>query len=324
VTPELEVWVSGRLWTRVDSFFGRGPRDEVYVVRQDADEVSWVQFGDGGTGSRLPSGVRNVAARYRSGTGAFGALKPGKTVQAGRLDGLARVRLPGVAAGGAAPETAEVARAAAPGRIQSLDRLVTLADVEAETLAVPGVTKARAAWELHGGVPAVVLTVLMEGGREAEYAAVTETLASYDRCRGPRRHPLRAFPGTFHWVAVAATVAFDPTRRREEVEAAIRAALGVAEGPEGALGGGLFSVERRRFAEGEWATRVTAAVQNVPGVLWTQLTALDSLGESTDPASLDDMGAALQPVLGCGPRAVLRLHAAHLRLTPAGAPAQEC
>jgi predicted phage baseplate assembly protein len=324
VAPELEVWVSDRLWTRVDSFFNSGPTDEVYVVRQDVDENSYVQFGDGKTGSRLPSGVRNIVAIYRSGTGAFGALKPGKTVQAKRLEGLDKVQLPGVASGGAEPETGEGARAAAPGRIQSLDRLVSLADVEAETLAIPGVTRTRAAWELFAGIPSVVLTVLMEGGREGEFAGVEETLRAYDRCRGPRRHPLRVAEGTFSYVAVAASVAFDPSYRQAEVEVAIRAALGVAEGPEDESGDGLFSTARRAFAEGEWATRVTAYVQNVPGVLWVSLTALDSLGESDEPAGLDDSAATLQPVLGCGPRNVLRLHSAHLALTPVGAPAQEC
>jgi predicted phage baseplate assembly protein len=324
VAAELEVWVSDRLWARVESFFTSGPTDEVYVVRQDADENSYVQFGDGKTGSRLPSGVRNVVAVYRSGTGAFGALKPGKTVQASRLEGLDKVQLPGVASGGAEPETGEGARAVAPARIQSLDRLVSLADVEAETLAIPGVTRARAAWELVGGVPSVVLTVLMEGGREGEFADVQETLRGYDRCRGPRRHPLRVFEGTFAYVAVAASVAFDPTYRQADVEVAIRAALGVAEGPEEESADGLFSTARRAFAEGEWATRVTAYLQNVPGVRWVQLTALDALGESDAPAALDASAATLQAVLGCGPRNLLRLHSAHLALTPVGAPAQEC
>lgn len=324
VAPELEIWVAGRLWTRVDVLFGSGPTDEVYVVRQDADENSWVQFGDGKTGSRLPSGVGNVVAVYRTGTGAYGALKPGKTVQASRLEELDKVQLPGVASGGAEPETGDGARAAAPGRIQSLGRLVSLADVEAEALAIPGVTKVRAAWELLSGIPSVVLTVLMAGGREAEFAGVTETLRAYDRCRGPRRHPLRAFAGAFDYVAVAASVAFDPSYHRAEVEAAIRAALGVAEGPEPETADGLFSTARRGFAEGEWATRVTAVVQAVPGVLWVELTALDSLGESGAPAGLDASGASLQGVLGCAPRHVLRLHAAHLSLTPVGAPAREC
>jgi hypothetical protein len=268
--------------------------------------------------------VDNVVAVYRTGTGAFGALKPGKTVQASRLEGLDKVRLPGVASGGAQPEAGDGARAAAPGRIQSQGRLVSLADLEAEALAIPGVTKTRAGWELVAGVPSLVLTVLMAGGRQGELADVETTLRAYDRCRGPRRHPLRVFPGTFVYVALAASVAYDPSFHQAEVERAIRAALGVAEGPEPETADGLFSTSRRGFAEGEWATRVAARIQDVPGVLWVTLTALDSLGASDAPAGLDASAATLQAALGCQPRKVLRLHAAHLSLTPVGAPAQEC
>ena len=50
--------MAGRRWTRVDSLFAQGPDAEVYIVREDADGSSWVQFGDGGgfgTGSRAAS-----------------------------------------------------------------------------------------------------------------------------------------------------------------------------------------------------------------------------------------------------------------------------
>ena len=61
--PGLEVTVAGRTWTRVESLFGQGPDAEVYIVREDGDGSSWVQFGDGGEfGARLPSGVDNVRA----------------------------------------------------------------------------------------------------------------------------------------------------------------------------------------------------------------------------------------------------------------------
>src|SRR6185436_4587409 len=33
-TPELEIWVGGRLWSRVDSFFSRTPNEEIYIVRE--------------------------------------------------------------------------------------------------------------------------------------------------------------------------------------------------------------------------------------------------------------------------------------------------
>ncbi len=109
--PELEIAVNGRIWSRVDSFFGRGPTEEIYIVREDADGGSYVQFGDGLTGARLPSGLKNVVARYRTGVGARGPLKPGAKPSAGaRIEGLDKVQLPGLVTGGAPPEPADHAR----------------------------------------------------------------------------------------------------------------------------------------------------------------------------------------------------------------------
>ena len=51
------------------AFSGAGPQDEVYIVRQNEDGESIVTFGDGETGARLPSGVKNVTASYRFGAG---------------------------------------------------------------------------------------------------------------------------------------------------------------------------------------------------------------------------------------------------------------
>ena len=80
--PELQIFVEDRLWRRVPSFFTASATDEVYIVREDAEGTSWVQFGDGKTGARLPSGAGNVVARYRTGIGAFGPLEEGTTAQA--------------------------------------------------------------------------------------------------------------------------------------------------------------------------------------------------------------------------------------------------
>jgi hypothetical protein len=66
----LTVRVNGILWTEVGSFFGTGPQDEVYIVRQNEAGESVITFGDGQTGARLPSGVKNVTTTYRFGAGA--------------------------------------------------------------------------------------------------------------------------------------------------------------------------------------------------------------------------------------------------------------
>ena len=143
--PRLKVYVNNRLWKRVPSFFNRKPDEEIYIVREDPDNVSWVQFGDGKTGARVPSGVKNVTAVYRIGTGAFGKLKEKAKVQASaKLDRLDKIQMPGEALDGAQPEGGDNARIAAPGKIQSLDRLVSLEDYESEALGLAGVTKAAA------------------------------------------------------------------------------------------------------------------------------------------------------------------------------------
>jgi len=265
--PALDVIVAGRTWTRVESLFGQGPGAEVYIVREDGDGNSWVQFGDGGGfGARLPSGVDNVRVAARTGAGAHGAQKESTKVQPGRLDRLQAVQLPGVVSGGSEREGPDVARAAAPGRVQSLGRLVSLSDFEAEAHASPGVALASAVWGLADGVPAVTVTVLMESGREQEAAAVAAALRTAARERGPDRFEIDVRQGLFRDARLQADVAVASGYDAGDVLAAVREALGVAPAADG-----LFSLRRRRFGQREHATRVAGVIQDVSGVAWAKV-----------------------------------------------------
>jgi hypothetical protein len=323
-TPELEVRVNGRLWSRVDAFFGRGPAEEIYIVREDADGRSFVQFGDGETGARLPSGVKNVTAIYRSGTGARGAVKPGSTPTASeRPAGFDKVSLAGIVSGGADPEDLEKARVTAPGKVQSLGRLVSIQDYETETLSVPGVVTAAAAWDLYDGVPAVILRVLLAAGREAEFADVQATIAHAQRCSGPDRFPLVVEQALLRYVFLDLTYARDPSYRQEDVEAALRAALGLADDTAHERTG-LFGLHARRLGEREYASRIEGVTQNVAGVLWCKVTALGRFGAGvTDPSTLVLPAAprSLVGTLPCSPHELLQLAGAHLTLTSAAEPA---
>lgn len=287
--PEIHVFVGERQWRQVAALYGRGPADEVYVVRQDATGDSWVQFGDGITGARLPSGVDNVTAVWRVGAGAWGPMKPATDpALGGRLDGLKGVKLPDIVTGGAPREDAAHAREAAPGKLQSLGRLVSIDDFASEALGIGGVVRARAGWELIGGVPGIVVTILMAAGREHEADAVRATLAKYNRCRGPQRAPIMVRQAQFEYVFVDATVALDARFKQDDVLVAIRRALGVngeeANGVDGA--GGLFDLAGRALGQSEYASRIEGIIQDVEGVVWTEVTALGSLGVASDPLSL--------------------------------------
>jgi hypothetical protein len=332
---ELEIWVGGRRWTAVDSLFGQDPAAEVYIVREDAEGRSYVQFGDGLTGARLPSGVQNVVARYRSGAGARGLSKPGVPPSAPeRPPGFDKVQLAGIVAGGADAESADKARIAAPAKVQSLGRIVSLADHEAEVLAIPGVVVASAAFTLHQGVPAIVLHVLLAAGREAEFAAVRSAIASAQRCRGADRVPVVVVQALPRYVYVDLGIARDPLLRAEEIDAGVLAALGLV-GDVAAERNGLFGLHARRLGAREYASRIEGVVQNVPGVLWCRVSAIGRFGaglpgQVQDPAALPLPPAAARTrrrreVLPCAAAELLQLHPLHLRLATIAAPgAGEC
>lgn len=327
-TPQLEVRVDGRIWTRVDAFYGRAPADTVYIVREDGEGRAFVQFGDGETGARLPSGLGNVTASYRTGIGARGPGKPGAAPSATeRPPGFDKVSLAGIVAGGAEPEDGRRARTAAPGKVQGLGRLVSIRDYETETLALPGVAAAGAAWDLYAGVPAVILRVLLAPGREAEFEAVRAALAHAQRCRGPDRFPLVVRQARLRHAFADVGYAPHPAWRRADVEAALREALGLA-GVESDRTNGLFGLRARNLGEPEYASRIEGRLQNVPGILWCRVSALGLLAAGVNDPAAEPLPPAPRPwaaILPCAPDELLQLAPGHLTLTPIAAPAEgEC
>lgn len=313
--PQLVVTVDNIEWTPVASLIAAGPRDQVYIVREDSTGKSFVQFGDGETGARPPSGVGNIAATYRTGIGAHGGLKPGASADPGaKITGLDSISMLDDATGGAPPEDPNNARQAAPGKIQSLGRLVSLRDYETETLAIPGVSAARAAWQIVDGVPVVAITVLTETGRASEIGAITTLLNNYNICRGPQRYPIVVIAGARAWAYAEVSIALAPSFGQDTVFGAVGDAL--AE---------LFAVSRG-FGAREYRSRIEGVIQNVPGVAWNEVTALGALGPSDDPAALT-LPAPPRPrldTLPCDAATILALHPAHLALSAVAAPVEVC
>jgi len=142
----LEAHVNGIKWRETPSFFGVGPDDEVYIVRQNDEGESVVTFGDGVTGARLPTGVDNITATYRFGAG---AAKPpaGAISQLARpVEGLRRVVNPVAAGGGADADQPKDIRKNAPNSALILGRAVSIADFEALAREFGGVINAHVEW----------------------------------------------------------------------------------------------------------------------------------------------------------------------------------
>jgi hypothetical protein len=129
VRAAVEVTVDGRRWAQVPTLAASGPDDHHFELRLDEDGHAVLGFGDGRHGRRLPSGVDNVRARLRTGTGAAGLLSPGRLEA--ELRGhprVAAVRQPLPTEGGSDREDETSLRERAPAALLTLDRAVALAD----------------------------------------------------------------------------------------------------------------------------------------------------------------------------------------------------
>ena len=323
-TPELQIYVNNRLWSYAPTLFGRRSDEEIYIVREDGDNNSYVQFGDGKTGVRLPTGFENVSAVFRTGTGAFGALKEGTKVQGGKLEGLDKIQMPDVSSGGSEPEDGANAKAAAPAKVQSLDRLVGLQDFEFEVAAISGVARARAAWQLRNNIPAVVITVLMETGRSGESVAVGEVIGHYNQCRGPNRYPVIVEQGSRQYVRVDVDYAVDPSFREELVNQEIAFGLGTNSGKKKGDDNpdGLFGAGNRTFGQAEYANTIVGIVQNVAGVKWAIVRVFNVLPPADDPATIniDISSAVFNESIAPGNGQILSLFSAHLTLNAVAEP----
>lgn len=136
--------IGAKEWTRVDHFLASGPTAEHFIVRRDADDLAWLEFGNG-TKGRIPRRRRNnVRARYLVGGGAKGNVAAQTIIKAiASLPDLEQVFNAKEASGGADRETSEDAATRAPHLYRTQGRAVTTADYEALAREF-GVAKVRA------------------------------------------------------------------------------------------------------------------------------------------------------------------------------------
>ena len=109
------------------------------------------------------------------------------------------------------------------------------------------------------------------------------TIAHAQRCHGPDRFPVRVERATLRYAFLDVVYARDPRLRAEAVDAAIRAALGLAGDGEHERTG-LFGLRARRLGDVEYASRIEARIQNVAGVVWCRVTGFDLFDPPVPPA----------------------------------------
>ncbi|MCY1004532.1 hypothetical protein OV079_02895 [Nannocystis pusilla] len=223
VVSTLEVRVDGILWRERPSFYGAGPNDPVYIVRHDDDQNTFITFGDGVRGLRLPTGRGNVRAKYRHGAGAEAPPAGAINQIIKTVPGLKSVRSPIVARGGGDAETSKDIRRHAPASALVLGRCVSLADFAARTAMTAGVRscKVEYAWDEPSQTAGIkVWYIPNDPGADLDEQIVADLQAMSEPGT-----PIRAEAATAQQKVLFLNLEIERDRVPADVESAVRAAL---------------------------------------------------------------------------------------------------
>jgi hypothetical protein len=301
----LTVRVNDLKWKEVETLFGHGPRERIYLTETEDDGTTTVQFGDGITGARLPKGRENVKATYRKGIGLEGLLDARQlSLLMTRPLGLKAVINPMPTSGAQDAQALDDARANAPVTVLTLDRIVSLQDFEDFARNFSGLAKAQATWTWSGQARRVFVTVAGIDGAAVD-ATLSSTLVSAMQKAGDELVPIaiKSYRGvTFKLVA---DVRLDPAHIQEKVLDAIESALR-----------GAFSFEARAFGQPVTLSEVVAVIQNVDGVVSVDV---NQLHRSDRAQTRETFLPSDSPQVGAGASALaaelLTLHSGPLDLT---------
>ncbi|MDB9341163.1 MULTISPECIES: putative baseplate assembly protein [Cyanophyceae] len=262
----LELFVDGVRWEEVPSLYGLNHLAQNYITRIDDDGTTTITFGDGEKGARLPSGLENIMARYRSGIGLAGEVaQDSLSLLKTRPLGIREVTNPVPATGAAAKEALNEARTSAPLTVRTLDRIVSLQDFEDFSRAFAGIGKAKAEVIPNQSIPIIYITIGAVNGKAVtpDSQLYTNLVQAIAQSRAPEQIDVQI--GSYQPLLfnLEAKILIDSRREVKPVLAEIRTALQKT-----------FSFENRDFGQSVTTSEAIAAIQNITGVIAVDLDAL--------------------------------------------------
>jgi predicted phage baseplate assembly protein len=285
----LVVRVNDVQWHEAAGLSYLGPTDRSFLtgVADDGPAAGTsVTFGTGKRGARLPTGVENVRAVYRSGIGSPGNVKPEQISQlATRPLGITEVTNPIRSSGGADPESRESARANVPLAVAALDRLVSVPDYADFARTFAGVGKAAAA-RLTDGVRQLI-QVTIAGAEDIPIDAGSDlyrNLAAALHLYGDPYQPLRLAVRELLPLVLSLNIKVSPDYAWDTVERHVRAALLER-----------FGFDRRDLGEDLPTSTVISAAAGVRGVDYVDLDVITVLSEVDLIRGLADLFATPPP-----------------------------
>jgi hypothetical protein len=275
-TPEgvestLEVRVNDVRWPERETLLSLGADERGYLTTMDDDGNTSVVFADGKHGVRLPTGVENVTAVYRSGIGKEGNVAAGQlNVLASRPAGVKEVVNPQRASGGADPESRDQARGNVPLAVLALDRLVSVQDYADFARTFAGIGKASAASLSDGRQEIVHLTIAGADDVPIDMGSdLYRNLMLALKRFGDPNTPLQVDLREAVFLVLGARVKVLEDYRWNKVEPGLRAALLDTLG-----------FDRRELGQPVRLSEVIGTMQAVEGVDYVDVDLLDAISDS--------------------------------------------
>jgi ligand-binding sensor domain-containing protein len=265
----LQVFVNDVRWQEARSLYALDALSTKYLVQIEDDGTTQVIFGDGQKGARLPSGLDNITAIYRSGIGLDGNVAADSlALLKTRPLGIVEVTNPKPASGGADREDLATAQSQAPATVRTLDRIVSRQDFEDFARTFAGIGKAKATTLWAGETQLVHLSIVDMIGDAVDpesvlYDSLVQAMAA---ARDPSQR-VQVDSAAAQQFNVEAKVLVDSRYLPEKVIPAIRDRLLTT-----------FAFAQRHFGQNVTAAEAIAVIQAIPGVVAVDLDALYRLG----------------------------------------------
>ena len=264
VKNSLSVRVNDIRWDEAPGLASLGPNDRSFITRTGEDAKTSVIFGNGVRGARVPTGVENVKAVYRTGIGKAGNVKAEQiSILSTKPLGVKEVINPIRASGGADRETRDQARRNAPLAVMSLDRLVSIQDFADFARTFAGVSKAIAT-QSHGRVQVTIAGA--DGIPINETSSLFRNLEAAFGKFGDPQQPMQLAVYQPLLLVIQAKVAILPAYQFETVAPKIRAALLAA-----------FAFDNRDLGQDVLRSEILATMQNVEGAEYIDLDTLATI-----------------------------------------------
>jgi hypothetical protein len=270
-----------RDWTVQPDLLASDPGATDLVVEVDDDIRAVLRFGDDVYGQR-PVEDTTLFAHYRVGNGRAENITADAIRQVvTSVPGIGSATNPVAGWGGREPQTLDEVRVQAPVAFRIQERAVTADDYAAVAQRHSDVQRAVATIEWTGSWRTVFVTVDRAGGLpvDATFAGQVRGFLEGFRLAG---HDVEVESPVFVPLEIEMFVCVSPDRFQDDVEAALLDVFSSGVRADGQPG--VFSPDQLTFGQPVSLSRLYAAAQAVPGVLYADITMFRRYGQPSTSA----------------------------------------